>query len=156
MYNDKIKTKFGNARINKDGYYIITSRKEGNHGKLLHRVIATNYFGNWINDPNDFYDIHHLDGNRKNNCVFNLEPIPHSQHLSIHNSGENNNMYGKTGENSHLWKKYARIIKTGKYKGKQYYGIKFQGRKIKEGSDKKKLIEWFCINYPNEEIKGDI
>lgn len=32
-------TKFGTAKINKKGHYQITSRKEGNGGKLLHRLM---------------------------------------------------------------------------------------------------------------------
>lgn len=32
-------TVFGNGRINSNGYYQIGTRKEGNKGKLLHRLI---------------------------------------------------------------------------------------------------------------------
>ena len=36
-------TKFGTAKIYR-GYYIITSRKEGNHGKFLHRLIFEDFY----------------------------------------------------------------------------------------------------------------
>lgn len=90
-----LKTKFGNAKIDNTGYYRITSGKEGNLGKLLHRLITEGYFGDWINDLDDFFDIHHIDGNPLNNCVLNLEPIPHRDHISLHKSGENHHMFGK-------------------------------------------------------------
>lgn len=32
-----MRTKFGTARINNYGYYVITSSKEDNHGKYLHK-----------------------------------------------------------------------------------------------------------------------
>jgi hypothetical protein len=85
--NKTLHTKYGNARV-KDGYYKISSRKEGNMGKLLHRLIAADYFGEWINDPQDFFDIHHIDENPLNNCVLNLEPMPHNEHSRIHKINE--------------------------------------------------------------------
>jgi hypothetical protein len=98
-----MKTKYGTAKIGKDGYYRITSMKEGNNGKILHRLIARDYFGDWIDEPlidGEKIEIHHIDGNPLNNCVLNLLPLSKSEHLSLHKSGENNPMYGKTGENS--------------------------------------------------------
>lgn len=44
IMNKKLHTKWGTAKINSDGYYVITSRKEGNNGKRLHRLIARDYF----------------------------------------------------------------------------------------------------------------
>lgn len=79
-----MKTKYGNAKINNNGYYWITSTKEGNLRKLLHRLIAADYFGDWINNPEEPFDIHHIDGNRLNNCVLNLEPISPSEHMGLH------------------------------------------------------------------------
>ena len=40
-----IKTKYGNARINSNGYYIISPRKEGNFEKYLHRLIYEEHYG---------------------------------------------------------------------------------------------------------------
>lgn len=83
--NKTLNTKYGIANINKRGYYHITSTKEGNYWKLLHRLIAADYFGEWINDPEEPFDIHHIDGNKLNNCVLNLEPLPHDEHMRLHN-----------------------------------------------------------------------
>lgn len=86
--NEILHTKWGTAKIGNNGYYWITSSKEGNIRKLLHRLIAEDYFGDWINDPEEPFDIHHIDGNKLNNCVLNLEPIPHNEHVRLHNVGK--------------------------------------------------------------------
>lgn len=86
-----MKTKFGTAITNPQGYYKISSVKEGNRGKFLHRLIYESVWGkipkNWI--------IHHIDGNPQNNCILNLLGIPRGYHSKLHNSGESNGMYGK-------------------------------------------------------------
>ena len=86
--NKILNTKYGTAKIHSNGYYVITSGKEGNGNKLLHRLIAEDYFGDWINDPNDYFHIHHIDGDKLNNCVLNLEPIQPDEHIRIHNIGK--------------------------------------------------------------------
>ena len=98
--NKTLHTKYGTAKINNIGYYQITTWKKSNHGKLLHRLIAEDYFGEWINDtdPNgNKWHIHHIDGDKTNNCVLNLEPIPERDHNLLHKSGENHPNYGKIG-----------------------------------------------------------
>lgn len=86
--NTSIKTKWGTARLDHYGYYTITSSKKDNNGKLLHRLIATDYFGDWINDPNEPFDIHHIDGDKTNNCVLNLIPIKRADHQRLHQKGK--------------------------------------------------------------------
>ena len=54
--NQTIKTKFGSASINADGYYQIKSINEGNRGKLLHRLIYEDFWG--VNLPKQIH-IHH-------------------------------------------------------------------------------------------------
>lgn len=88
-----MKTKYGNAKINPKGYYHITSGKEGNNGKLLHRLIYEDFWG--ITLPSEI-DIHHKDGNKINNCILNLEALSHVEHSSSHKTGENHYLYGKT------------------------------------------------------------
>ena len=80
-----MKTKFGNARINSNGYYIITSGKEGNNGKYLHRLIWEDFYGCEV--PNG-YIIHHKDFNPKNNCILNLQLMRLSDHIKLHNQGK--------------------------------------------------------------------
>ena len=87
-------TKYGRATLNKE-YYQITSNREGNNGKLLHRLIARSYFDDWIDDPNEPFDIHHIDGNKTNNCVLNLEPLPRADHMLLHLKGKSRSMKTK-------------------------------------------------------------
>ena len=56
-----MKTKYGNAKIGNMGYYVITSYKEGNHRKLLHRLIWEDF---WKTEVPKGYDIHHKNEDR--------------------------------------------------------------------------------------------
>lgn len=86
--NKTLHTPWGTANISQDGYYRITTSKEGNLAKLLHRLIAADYFGDWINAPNDYFEIHHIDGDKTNNCILNLEPLTPSDHHRLHAIGK--------------------------------------------------------------------
>ena len=93
MFMNKIlHTKWGYATINNDGYYTISSRKEGYNRKILHRLIWEDFYGCEI--PKG-YIIHHKDGNKTNNCILNLQLMKHGTHNHLHMNGENNHMYGK-------------------------------------------------------------
>ena len=75
-----MKTKWGNAEITNIGYYQITSHKEGNRHKLLHRLIYESFYGNIP----EGYDIHHKNGNKLDNCILNLALIRHDEHARQH------------------------------------------------------------------------
>ena len=91
--NDKIlHTKFGNAKIQNGGYYVITSGKEGNSGKTLHRLIWEDFYGCEVPEG---YVIHHQDFNKLNNCILNLQLMRKKDHISLHKTGKNNHNYGK-------------------------------------------------------------
>ena len=137
-----IQTKFGTANINKStGYYRITSSKEGNLFKSLHRLIYEEYYGAIPKG----YVIHHKDGNKTNNNITNLELLTHTQHASLHNKKENNAS----------WKSYARIIKNGKDKnGMQQYMLRFKDKILKQSYSPKHLVDWFLKNYPLEIIQN--
>lgn len=83
--SNKIHTKYGSVRVNRDGYYQISSKKEGNRDKMWHRLIWEEYYGTLPKSTH----IHHIDNNRKNNCIWNLEPIGASEHLKLHKGGSN-------------------------------------------------------------------
>lgn len=178
-----MKTKWGTAKINKQGYYQIKSKKEGFYGKMLHRLIANEYFGEWINDANDFFDIHHLNHVKTDNCILNLMPIKRNDHISMHMknkifsleykkklcenhadvSGKNHPMYGKNHSietknkiRKSLIKEYPRIVKCGFDRGKQKYGIKFNQKIIKQSISIDKLIKWFEKNYSNQKLYIEI
>ena len=93
-------TKFGNANF--DGnYYRISSHKEDNFGKRLHRLIYEDFYG--IKLPQEI-EIHHIDGNKLNNCILNLEAMPKGEHSRIHKIGENNPMFNKDFTKEHRQK----------------------------------------------------
>lgn len=79
-----INTIFGRAVIGNMGYYVITSKSEGNYGKLLHRLIYEAYHN--LKIPSG-YEIHHLDENKLNNCILNLKMISKGEHRSLHSTG---------------------------------------------------------------------
>lgn len=60
-------------RINQ-GYYVIGKNTR------VHRLIWETHNGPIPSG----YDIHHIDGNKLNNDLKNLQCLPHSEHLSIH------------------------------------------------------------------------
>ena len=82
--SETLNTKWGTAYINPDGHYQICSRKENNEGRLLHRLI---YESVWGKIP-EGYVIHHIDGNKTNNCVLNLLMMKLEHHNSLHNKGK--------------------------------------------------------------------
>ena len=91
----KKQTKFGTATLCGDGYYHITSRKEGNCGKKLSRLIYEDYHG--IELSSDIH-IHHIDGDKSNDVIENLEALTNSEHHSHHMIGEKNPNYKKKFE----------------------------------------------------------
>jgi hypothetical protein len=78
-----IQTKFGNASIkgNREGYYQITTTKEGNYKKYLHILIWEDWYG--ISVPKR-YVIHHIDNNKINNKIYNLQCITKENHDKYH------------------------------------------------------------------------
>ena len=83
--NTYLKTKFGVAQIDSKGYYRITSGKEGNNNKFLHRLIFESFYGFKI--PKN-YIIHHKNGNKTDNCILNLQLMHISLHGKLHNIGK--------------------------------------------------------------------
>ena len=110
-----MKTKFGTAKINDKGYYKISSVKEGNRDKYLHRLVFEDYHDCNL-DGNDV--IHHIDGDKLNNHPANLICMSKKAHTLLHNKGkifsdehkqrmsENNARYwkGKTFSDEHKQK----------------------------------------------------
>ena len=76
-----MKTKFGNASINNKGYYVISSHKEGNYGKKLHRLVFEDYH-NCKLDKNDV--IHHIDFDKTNNHPTNLICVSKKAHSILY------------------------------------------------------------------------
>ena len=76
-----IQTKYGKAMIGQNGYYQIVTNEKGNDKKLLHRLIFEEFYN--IKLPKDII-IHHNDGNKTNNEIWNLIPMSQTEHMAIH------------------------------------------------------------------------
>lgn len=162
--NETLHTKWGAAKIDSKGYYRITSIKEGNRDKLLHRLIWEDFYGCEI--PKG-YIIHHKNGNKLDNCILNLQLMSRADHNTLHKTGEThteeskrkmseshkgekNSMYGRTGENCPGWKNYPRITKKGFCNNKQKYAIRYEGKILKQSVYLHKLYKWWGKNHPDE------
>ena len=77
----KVQTKYGTASIDSHGYYRIKTWKEGNNNKLLHRLIFEDFYQ--IKLPSNII-IHHDDGNKLNNEIWNLIPMTPGEHTALH------------------------------------------------------------------------
>ena len=110
----KIQTKYGTASINYSGYYWVKDSK-GNR-RPLHRLIFEDFYN--ITLPDDIH-IHHDDGNKLNNEIWNLIPLSSEEHARLHHknkfvsvetrkkiskaqTGEKNNNYGGLSEEHSL------------------------------------------------------
>ena len=67
---------------NSKGYYQTTGKNKKKY--LIHRLIAEC----WIDCPGDFcsYQVNHIDGNKSNNCVKNLEWLTPKEHVIVDNN----------------------------------------------------------------------
>jgi hypothetical protein len=84
-----MKTKYGNATINTSGHYQISTTKEGNHNRLLHRLIWEDFYDKSI--PKD-YVIHHINDCKTDNRIQNLQCVKDSIHKSHHVKSNMNNV----------------------------------------------------------------
>ncbi len=118
-----MKTKWGTAKVDShSGYYQITSRKEGNNAKKLHRLIYEDEFGKIPEGG----IIHHIDGNKLNNNIKNLQCINESFHHYLHSRGENNAMYGRKLSEDHI----KRIIEVNTGKNNSQYNHDLSNKRI--------------------------
>lgn len=157
-----LNTKYGKVKTDKDGYYVISSTKEGNKDKLLHRLIWIEHYGPI---PDGDYVVHHKDNNPLNNNINNLELMTRAEHASHHHKGktlteehckkiseankdktfseEHCKKLSEThkGEKNGMWKGYARVVKGGiTPQGKQkYILIGKDGKYVKSSINKERL-----------------
>lgn len=142
IVNKGIKTKWGTAKLQSDGYYRITSGKEGNCGKLLHDLIWEDE--NCKKVP-EGHVVHHIDLNPLNNDISNLELMSRADHARLHHTG-------KTG----YWKDKTRPLETRQKiseanKGRNHHNFN-SCIKINKRIDKncKQGYHWKARPYTNE------
>jgi hypothetical protein len=128
-----ISTKFGNARLNKRGYYIISSKKECNNRKKLHRLIYEDYYKVSLLD---YVDVHHIDGDKTNNDINNLELLTHEEHSRQHMLGDRNPMKSKE----------ARLKLSQSRKGKDYLSAEQRYNKTKVQAERHNVLGLFRVS----------
>ena len=79
------KTIFGYCSINPGGYYRVTSNKEGNQGRLLHNLIWEKHYCKSV--PKGC-NIHHINSNKLDNRIQNLQCVDHKIHTRFHHKGK--------------------------------------------------------------------
>lgn len=134
MINKTLHSKYGTARINNEGYYWITSRKEGNNGKRLHRLIWEDFYNTEV--PKG-YVIHHRNFNKLDNCILNLQLMKKGEHIKLHHIGKNvsNNTKMKISES----KNNSGYYRVDKHKDKRLnQGFRWRYQYIDNG-------EWKAI-----------
>ena len=101
-------------RVNRRGYPIVDLYLDGNRQtERIHRLVASTYISNPDNKP----QINHIDGNKRNNDISNLEWCTASENM-IHAfenglSKPSRGMLGKRNPNGGRPGKPVRIIETG-------------------------------------------
>lgn len=100
------------------GYYVTGKNTR------LHRLIWEAHNG----EIPKGYDIHHIDGNKLNNAIENLQCLPHSEHLAMHM---------KANKKLHEWHKTEA-------------GRKFLGEKSKKLWESRQVHKLSCIHCKTE------
>ena len=89
--------KFLKEDINNDGYLRFSLFKDGKHKRYLaHRLVAKSF----VNNPNQYPEINHINENVKDNCVGNLEWCTHKQNINYGSRNKKVSMALKNNQNS--------------------------------------------------------
>ena len=96
-----MKTKFGTAGLDNNGYYRINSGKEGNNNKVLHRLIWEDHYGKSV--PKG-YVIHHINHDKTDNRIQNLQCVKDENHKRYHSSNPTDETRQKLSETKKGWK----------------------------------------------------
>ena len=108
-----INTKYGKASLNTDGHYKLCKTNES-----LHRKIWESHYGKKIPEG---YDIHHIDGNKTNNEIWNLQCVEHGKHSQYHHLKNGRCRPNKTG--------YYRVRKVKRKVGKRGFAYVYRENK---------------------------
>ena len=137
-----IQTKYGKATVGNMGYYVITSKGEGNYKKLLHRLIYEEAHD--VTLPEDII-IHHIDENKLNNEIENLTAVTRAEHIRMHRPCDNVD-YDKLGE-QRRGIKFSEEWCNNISKGKK--GVKLAETAGINMSKNKNTTGFYCVSTKN-------
>lgn len=133
-----------NTFIGKDGYVRVTTKVPGHNSMYYHRIVFEEFHKVTLL-PNSH--IHHIDGNKLNNDISNLELKIPSEHISEHKKGTKHPFYGKkrpefakkiTGKNNPFYgKTHSDEVKQKLSKINTGENNPMYGKKLSEESRKK-------------------
>lgn len=102
--------KFGKNAL---GYCtVILTRNKIKTGKNVHRLVAEAF----IDNPNNYNEVNHIDENPSNNCVENLEWCSHKYNINYGNRGRKISQYTLQGEFVKEWKSIIDAERELEYK----------------------------------------
>jgi hypothetical protein len=123
IYSRTIKGRLLKFNNDKQGYQLVHLDKEGKRlCKKVHRLVAEAF----IKNKNNKVYVNHIDGNKKNNNITNLEWVTATEN-NLHAyktklSKPKSNMLGRLGKDNPCSKIIYQIDKTTNQIIKQYYG----------------------------------
>ena len=83
--------------INNDGYLRFSLFKDGKQKRYLaHRLVAKSF----VDNPNEYPEINHINENVKDNCVENLEWCTHKQNINYGSRNKKVSLALKNNQNS--------------------------------------------------------
>lgn len=101
------------AHVSNSGYFVVNvvaknliTGKRKSYQFQLHRIVARSFIG-----PISGLSVHHIDGNKRNNRVDNLEVISQALHAHNHGVGENNNWHKISEKEVHM---VCKLLEDGK------------------------------------------
>lgn len=119
--------------INKNGYYAISLKPNGKNEKAKTRRIHQFVAEAFIPNPNNYPYINHIDGNKLNNRVNNLEwctPKQNLQHAISNNLIDYSKLKGINNPNYKLTKEQIEYIKKYYIKNSRQFGSRALGKKF--------------------------
>lgn len=117
-----------------DGYYELSMGGRNGEKWVLHRLVASV----WLDNPNDYYTVNHINGNKGDNSVENLEWCELSENIR---KGFETGLFanGKSLHTSYIKWKRAHTVVEPSIKSNILYDFKYKGLNRQQIKDKYSL-----------------